>query len=103
MGITRVVNYKKEPYDIIISRPSIYGNPWTHKDYTLAPFKVATRKEAIENYSKWLKGEDFKDILQEQRKKILDNLPNLKDKVLACYCKPLACHGDVLVELVEQL
>lgn len=25
----------------------------------------------------------------------------LKDKVLGCWCKPLSCHGDVLVELIE--
>jgi hypothetical protein len=27
-------------------------------------------------------------------------LPELKDKILGCYCKPLACHGDVLVDLI---
>ena len=30
-------------------------------------------------------------------------LPELKDKVLGCWCNPLPCHGDVLVELVNNL
>ena len=25
-----------------------------------------------------------------------------KDKTLGCWCKPKACHGDVLVELVDK-
>ncbi|MFD1444291.1 DUF4326 domain-containing protein [Thermoactinomyces vulgaris] len=25
----------------------------------------------------------------------------MKGKVLGCFCKPRACHGDILVELVE--
>jgi hypothetical protein len=29
------------------------------------------------------------------------DLHELKDKRLGCYCKPLACHGDVYVELLN--
>jgi hypothetical protein len=47
----------------------------------------------IRKYKEWiLKNEELLGCLGE-----------LKDKVLGCYCKPLACHGDVLVELVEQM
>jgi hypothetical protein len=28
-------------------------------------------------------------------------LPTLKGKTLGCWCKPEACHGDVLVEFIE--
>jgi len=31
---------------------------------------------------------------------LLAALPELKDKVLGCYCKPEDCHGDILAELV---
>ena len=34
---------------------------------------------------------------------LLDQLHELKNKLLGCWCKPLPCHGDVLVELVNQL
>lgn len=25
----------------------------------------------------------------------------MKGKILGCFCKPKSCHGDILVELVE--
>lgn len=34
---------------------------------------------------------------------LLNDLHELKGKTLGCFCSPLACHGDVLVELVNQL
>lgn len=38
---------------------------------------------------------------------VLDNLDSeflepLRGKVLACWCKPLACHGDVIEELLRE-
>lgn len=32
---------------------------------------------------------------------LMERLPELKGKTLVCYCKPEACHCDVLVELIE--
>lgn len=34
---------------------------------------------------------------------LMARLPELEGKTLACWCKPDACHGDVLVRLVEEL
>lgn len=39
-------------------------------------------------------------ILREPE--LLASLHELKGKQLACWCKPKACHGDVLVELIEE-
>jgi hypothetical protein len=33
---------------------------------------------------------------------LLGKLETLRGKVLACWCAPEACHGDILVELLEQ-
>jgi len=90
---TTIVNIKvTKNYDIYIGRPSIWGNPYSHLANTLAEYKVTTREEAITNYKKWiLTNED-----------LLKKLPELKDKVLGCYCKPLSCHGDVLIELLDK-
>jgi hypothetical protein len=30
-------------------------------------------------------------------------LAALKGKILVCFCKPLACHGDVLAEIADSL
>lgn len=100
MNISRVVHCKKEKYDIYCGRPSIYGNIFSHKDVK-DTIKCKTRIEAISNFRKWLLGLDFLDLEQERRKKILDNLSSLKNKILGCWCKPMACHCDVLIELLN--
>ena len=90
--MTKVVNKYKESFDIYIGRPSEWGNPFSHKEGTLAEFKVNTREEAIGKYREWI-------VTQPN---LLRQLPTLKNKVLGCYCKPQACHGDVLVELINR-
>jgi hypothetical protein len=93
--LTTVVHCKKEPYDVYIGRPSKWGNPFTHlKDgKTLAKYRVNSREEAVESYRIW--------ITEGEGKHLLNDLPELKDKVLGCWCHPMCCHGDVLVELVS--
>ncbi|MGK7635302.1 DUF4326 domain-containing protein, partial [Salmonella enterica] len=51
---TKIVHLKKEPYDVYIGRPSKWGNPYSHKEDTLAEFKVKNRAEALEKYEKYL-------------------------------------------------
>lgn len=86
---TTVVNILKESYDILIDRTTMWGNP----------FKIGkdgTRDEVIEKHKKWLNGTDYKDFMQEQRKFVLNNIHELRDKILGCWCKPKRCHGDTL-------
>ena len=33
---------------------------------------------------------------------LLGQLEELRGKTLVCHCKPLPCHGDVLVELLHE-
>jgi hypothetical protein len=37
------------------------------------------------------------------RPDLFSRLPELKGKILGCYCKPLPCHGDILVSLIEDM
>ena len=92
----KVVHCKKEIYNVYIGRPSKWGNPYTHiKDgKTLAKYVVNTREEAVEAYREW--------ITNGEGKYLLDHLDELKGKTLGCWCKPYACHGDVLVELLNK-
>jgi len=83
----------KEKYDVYIGRPGKWGNPFTHKDGTRAQFKVSTRQEAVEKYREYIL----------ENKELMNSLEELKGKVLGCWCKPQACHGDVLVELLENI
>jgi hypothetical protein len=100
MPTTLINIHHKVPYDVYIGRgKGPWGNPYSHMENTLAEYKVATREEAVEKYREYIMG----------RPELLARLPELKDKVLGCFCKEqpgrlkIACHGDVLIELVDKL
>ncbi len=87
----KVVHCKKEEFDIYIGRPTKWGNPFSHKKETLAQYIVGSREQAVASYREWIKTQP----------ELLKDLGELKGKVLACWCKPHACHGDVLLELAN--
>jgi len=87
---TKVVHCKKARYDIYIGRPSKWGNPFSHKNLPGIVIR-STREEAVESYRTWL-------LTQPH---LMAALPELKGKVLGCWCKPNSCHGDVLAELAN--
>lgn len=91
---TRVVHCKKEKYDVYIGRPSKWGNPFTHivNRHTQADIIVGSRQEAIDRYREWI----------GKQPELLASLHELKGKTLGCWCKPASCHGDVLIELIQQ-
>jgi len=90
------VHHKKEPFDILVSRPSKWGSPFSYKENTLAIYKVKTRKESIEAHKDWL--------LNGEGQYLLEDLHELKGKILGCWCNPnQSCHADILVRLVNNL
>ena len=86
MKTTRVVNKRKEAFEVYIGRGSKWGNP-----FELG--RDGNREEVIDKYRKYIVANPF----------LMSYLKELKGKVLGCFCKPLPCHGDVLVELAEKL
>lgn len=89
---TKVVNVRYERFDAYIGRfnssrglrASIFANP----------FKIGpdgTRTEVIEKYKNYILRRP--DLIIEARK--------LKGKRLGCWCRPEACHGDILVLIAE--
>ena len=82
MNKTTVVHCKHKPYDVYIGRPSKWGNP----------FSNGTREENIAKYKKWLRTDGP-----------IDDIHELKGKILGCWCAPKACHGDVLARLADAL
>ena len=93
--LCKVVHHKKEDYDVLIDRTSKWGCPFSYRQGTKAQFILPTRKEAIEAYKEWITNGDGKYLL--------DDLYELRGKTLGCWCKPKTCHGDILVELVNNL
>lgn len=85
---TRVVHCKREPYDVMIDRTTMFGNP-----YHLGP--DCTREQSIEKYRVYFYKRIHDDVY------FLQAICELKGCVLGCWCKPRACHGDVIVEYLE--
>jgi hypothetical protein len=88
MTKTIVVNKYKEKFDIYIGRGSAFGNPFVIG-------QDGTREEVIEKYRDWF----YKRIKNERFLKLV---LKLKGKRLGCFCKPLSCHGDIIVEFLEK-
>ena len=89
--MTSVVNIRSLPhekYDVYIGRGSPFGNPFRIQ-------QGRTREQAIELYRQMMK----KRMLSDDE--FADEVCSLKGKRLGCFCKPLACHGDVIVEFLE--
>ena len=87
-----VVHCKKEAFDVYVGRPSIYGNPFSHREGTKAKFKVATREEAITRYELWLLAQPSLVALVKRE---------LRGKVLGCWCAPESCHAEVLARIAN--
>lgn len=83
-----VVHVRKHRHDVYIGREckefpaSKWGNP-----FVLGI--DGTRDEVIEKYKDWIRTQP----------ELMAALPELRDKVLGCWCRPAACHGDVLARL----
>lgn len=84
--MTTVVNLRNSHYDVYIGRPSKWGNPFTIGVH-------GNRSQVIAQFENYIR--DNPDLLND--------LPELVNKTLGCYCKPQACHGDVLVKLLKEI
>ena len=79
----RVVHCKRAKYDVYVGRPSKWGNPFTIG-------RDGTRAQVIAKYRAWILTQP---ALAEAARR------ELRGKVLACWCAPLACHAEVLAEI----
>ena len=83
----KVVHCKREEFDVYVGRGSKWGNPYSHKVGTLAEHVVGSRTEAIQKFEEYLLSNE----------ELMVSLPDLKGKILGCWCKPKSCHGDILL------
>lgn len=88
MQNTKVVNIRTEACDVYIGRGSIFGNMFKLN-------RDGNREEVIAKYKEYFYHKV--NIDAEFRAAVL----SLRGKRLGCYCKPLACHGDVIVEYLN--
>jgi len=88
---TKVINAKdREDYPadqvVYIGRPSPWGNP-----YVMG--RDGTRDEVVDEFESF-----FLNKVEEDAEFREKTLKELKGKILMCYCKPEACHGDIIAE-----
>lgn len=91
---TKVVNIYKEKYDVYIGRKGknqdgYFGNPFPLK-------KGEERGSTIEKYKEYF----YKRLKEDPEFK--NRIESLRDKTLGCFCKPHACHGDVIAEYLNK-
>jgi hypothetical protein len=85
MKVIHIRDKKNVDSEVYIGRGSKWGNPFIIG-------KDGDRTAVISKYRDYLDKNDS----------LLNSLSELKDKTLVCFCKPQACHGDVLVEYMEK-
>ena len=90
---TKLINYRTYNLDkskiVSIDRRSLFGNP----------FIIGTdgnREEVIERYKEY-----FYTLIKNPtiKKEVL----KLKGKTLGCWCTPLPCHGDIIIDYLNSL
>ena len=98
-----VVNWKNDRFDVYIGRhvpdgppgifpeQCVYGNPFILHDVD----DKAERARVIANYEEWLLAPNQRDLVAKAKKE-------LPGKILACWCKPKDCHGDVLLRTATE-
>lgn len=73
-------------HGVYIGRPSKWGNPFVIG-------RDGFRKDVIDKHKWWLLNER-PDLVEAAK-------IELRGKNLICFCSPLACHGDVLLEIAN--
>ncbi|WP_371229073.1 DUF4326 domain-containing protein [Pseudomonas sp. QE6] len=92
LELTLVVNKDRgDVYDVYIGRGTIWGNP-----YQIG--QDGDRDEVIRKFAY-----DFQRGFLKASEHLEHNLSGLKGKIIACHCKPAACHGDVIAAYINSL
>ena len=107
LKMTSVINLKgkkniwepsleQAPPDIVYIGRNMFmgGGGWKLKNSIFAnPFRIGPNETREDVYKRYIM----------QKPDLLKQRPELKEKTLACWCSPQACHGDVLVQLINDL
>ncbi|WP_433792132.1 DUF4326 domain-containing protein [Actinoplanes sp. CA-252034] len=90
----RTAGWRMPAGAVYVGRPTRFGNPF--------PADYFGREQAVTLFREWLSGGDHLGYADagQRRWAILDGLPELAGRDLACWCPlDLPCHADVLLEL----
>ncbi len=93
--LSRKKGWRMPPNTVKVDRTTRFGNL----------FKITEdrgAREVVNAFRTWLTVDGCTAGNPERKKRVLDRLPSLRGKNLACWCKPgEPCHADVLLELAN--
>ena len=89
--------YNKLNFDTYIGRRFTMGGYDLPNSKWANPFKIdktddSSRDKVITQYEEYIRNND----------ELMNSLDELNNKILGCWCKPEACHGDILVKLFNE-
>ncbi len=82
------------PGAVYVGRPTKWGNPFPLTGLVMASGTSERERHqaVVEQYRRWI----------QTQPKLLASLRELSCKDLACWCSPLPCHADVLLDLAAE-
>ena len=88
-----LLEWLENPNHIYIGRNMEFYVPGAKKSKWHNPFKVKQMgiDESLNRYEKYIRESE-----------LINELDELRGKVLGCWCKPNKCHGDVLIKLINE-
>lgn len=99
--VNRRYNTPKYPYDIMIDRSTIFGNP-----FPMDPSKDRTeeRNRVCDLYEKYFYNELLTDTLASAEiAKLVLIYKQYGYLNLFCWCHPFRCHGETIKRYIEEI
>lgn len=106
----RTKGWKMPENTVSVCRPGKFGNPFTAQGCRDAGFSgtdEVIQARCVETFRVWVSTNHWRENWSGEesrlaRQAIIDGLPDLRGKNLACFCKPgTPCHADVLLGLAN--
>lgn len=94
MGYRDLEHWLENPNHIYIGRNMSFYVKGANESKWANPFSVKEfgREDCLKFYQEHIK-----------ESSLIDDLHELKRKVLGCWCHPEPCHGDVLIKMIKKL
>lgn len=107
----RTKGYRMPPNTVSVTRPGRFGNPFRPRECRAAGYEgtdAEIKRRCVEAFRAWLTHKDgwlnwMGPEAEAAKKAIMDGLPELRGKNLACFCNlGDPCHADVLLDLANR-
>lgn len=103
----KTLSYVKTPYihkEFYVGRPSVFGNPYSHLQNSLAQYRVKTVQDAIFKYE-----EIYLPTIENELQVLKNDISTyaMQDALtsvnicLSCFCVPRPCHAFCILKALD--